>query len=151
MTILNNLLPTLYGIRGFLDKTVGARPYSVTAINEIRTNRWDGSDPIDTIITPILEGISPNNGNPKVVFTSHDDYIRGAPSDAELTVGPITPAHEVGGVLYGTEYSVLEPGQGNLYFRVDGPGIDNVKYLKAGFVGEKTLSWYLYLKRAGNE
>jgi hypothetical protein len=142
MGILQELLPTMYEIRGFLDTEVGARPYTITAVNEIKpvANKWDGSNPITTTTTPIVEA---NSGSPKVRTLSHDDYLRGAPADADLVVGPITPGY--------IDYSTFEPSQGKLYFRVNGPDMVNVKYLKAGFVAESALSWYLYLKRAGTD
>jgi len=146
MTILTDLLPTLYEIRGFLDTTVGARPYSVTAYHEVRTtNIWDSNAPPEITTTPIVEY---GNGNPKVTTTSHDDYVRGAPADAELTVGPITPEHTINGITQGTTWATLEPDSGTLYFILNGPGMVNVRFLKAGFVGDKTLGWMLYLKRA---
>lgn len=146
MGVLQDLLPTMFQVRGLLDTDIGARPYSVTVVKEQRSNNWSGNAPIVTSQKLISEA---NGGNPKVRITSQADYLRGAPGDSDLTVGPITPPYSGGG----TDFDDLESTLSGeiVYYVVNGPGLENVRYVKAGFNGESVLGYLVFLKRASQE
>jgi hypothetical protein len=144
MGILQEFLPLMYSVRGdLLGGIVGARPYTIFVVNEIKTSTGKFTSRLNSASTT-TQIIESGGYSPKVKIADQEDFLRGAPQDCELVVGPITPKFGIGG----TEYTTLEPTSGSTHYLVSGPGLDSVKFIKIGFVGDSVLEYYLYLKRA---
>lgn len=141
-TVFESLRSVMYSVRGILSE-LGLRPYTVSVIKEIRTNKFSGASPTITSTTHLLEG---NSGNPKVSILSTKDYLRGAPPDAFLSV-ELTPEFVDG--YGGTSFETLEATEENetLYYEVSGPGLDDAQFVKESIDCSNPITYILYLRR----
>lgn len=117
-------------------------------VKETGGDLYAGTKPDTEVITTIGEK---DGYAPKVETTTKADFMRGAPPNSELKVGPITPEYDSGG----TSLDELEPtfSQGTqVYYLVEGPGYPDggARFVKTQLNTDSTLGYILYLTRVAD-
>ena len=141
--LAESLKPIVFKLRGIAGK-LGMRPFTIKLVKRTYAGKsWDGESFTDEVIQDIREG---DNQSPKVKFLTYRDYAAGYPQDAEIEVGPITPYTITADGYVGT--NIPEPdSSGEIFFIIDGLGFSNTRFQRVQLKTERTLGFYLVLKR----
>lgn len=121
MTLVDDLLPTLYAGRGLIGE-FGLYKYTVTR----RVHSWSGSSLGEGAETVTSTAITEANGQPpQVVKPSDEEIALNYLASGDLVVGPITPSFNGGGYTPAElDGGSLSTGE-TLDYLVTGPDLPN--------------------------
>lgn len=130
MPLAQNLRPTVYKLRALAGK-LGFRPFTVQLIHRNYTapdadypftGGFSGNAPNETVIANITEA---DGYAPRVVFRDSKVFSKGAPIDAELQIGPMTPLHSGNGTDIDDLLAVAVEDDADTYLLISGDGFDD--------------------------
>jgi hypothetical protein len=145
-TFAESLRPALSKCRG-IGGSLGLRTHAVTVLH----GTWSGTHTGDGTETLTLYPILEDGQNPKVHwFSDERAALADQTTGAKMEIGPLTPAHMIGGTELATlTGGALSTGQ-TLYVRIVGPThpAPGARYLVVGVRAESALHYTLQCKPA---